>query len=96
MIQFAIGKNINVVANSATGRTRILPNALYFSAFSRANFVLGILIGNRHKTQQSEFYLWHFYLAFVTGKQHKHTTNNTINTHNEEKMKTADKASINN
>lgn len=45
------------------GKNRILPIALYFSALSRANFVLGILLGNRHftrhftrhKTRQSAF-----------------------------------------
>ena len=35
-----------------SGSTRILPNALYFSAFSRANFVFSIKLGNRHKTWQ--------------------------------------------
>ena len=62
---------------SRHSRAQILYLAFYLA--------IGIKIHNRHFT-------WNFYLAFVTGKQHKHTTNNTINTPNEEKMKTADKA----
>ena len=71
------------------GRT-ILPIALYFSALSRANFVLGILLGkafrlllgiklgNRHLYKENFPNSWHETVldTIKTGTQHKTTQTN--------------------